>query len=218
RRALALGAVWFALVGAASPRPPEPPPPDLARLIPFAQAPSEKPALATELPLPPAPVELPAFPPAIPAPPAAEKPTAFVQSPRGLDGAAAARSGPRTRHVRHAAVRADAVAARRMGTPRARAVALCARPVGRGRQGMDSGGVAWRAADDRARRPLLARRHARTNRPGRARRDDAAPVHAGRRAPVVPRGRAATGVVGARRRPRAGGRDLVPRVLGQCGE
>jgi len=84
RRALALGAVWFALVGAASPRPPEPPPPDLARLIPFAQAPSEKPALATELPLPPAPVELPAFPPAIPAPPAAEKPTAFVQSPRAL--------------------------------------------------------------------------------------------------------------------------------------
>ena len=84
RRALALGAVWLVLVGAASPRPLQPPPPDLARLIPFAQAPSEKPALTVELPLPPPPVELPAFPPAIPVPPAADKPIAFVQSPRAL--------------------------------------------------------------------------------------------------------------------------------------
>ena len=84
KRALALAAVWFVLTGAASPRPAEPPPPDLARVIPFAQAPSEKPALTIALPLPPPPVELPAFPPAIPIPPAAEKPTAFVQAPRAL--------------------------------------------------------------------------------------------------------------------------------------
>ena len=47
RRALALGAAWILLVGAAAPRPAEPPPPDLARLIPFGQAPSEKPATKT---------------------------------------------------------------------------------------------------------------------------------------------------------------------------
>ncbi|HZF05771.1 MAG TPA: hypothetical protein VE932_15670, partial [Patescibacteria group bacterium] len=83
RRALALAAVWLVLAGA-SPRPADPPPPDLARVIAFAQTPSEKPALTIELPLPPPPVELPAFPPASPAPPAAEKPTAFVQAPRAL--------------------------------------------------------------------------------------------------------------------------------------
>jgi len=36
------------------------------------------------LPLPPPPVDLPAFPPAIPVPPIAERPTAFIQSPRAL--------------------------------------------------------------------------------------------------------------------------------------
>jgi tetratricopeptide (TPR) repeat protein len=84
RRALALGVAWLALVGAAQPRPLEPPPPDLARVIPFAQAPLEKPALTVDLPLPPPPVELPAFPALSPAAPAADKPTAFVAAPRAL--------------------------------------------------------------------------------------------------------------------------------------
>ena len=84
RRVLALAAIWLAITGAATPRPAEPPPPDLARVIPFAAAPSEKPALAIDLPIPPAPVEMPPFPPAIPGAPAAEKPTAFIQSPRTL--------------------------------------------------------------------------------------------------------------------------------------
>jgi TolA-binding protein len=83
RRALALAVVWGLLIGAA-PRPLEPPLPDLARVIPFAQAPSEKPAVVIDLPLPPPPVDLPAFPSAVPTPPAADKPTAFIQSPRAL--------------------------------------------------------------------------------------------------------------------------------------
>ena len=81
-RALALVAVWLALV-AAAPRPLEPPPPDLARLIPFAEAPSEKPALTIDMPLPPPPVDMPAFPPATALPPA-DKPTAFIPAPRAL--------------------------------------------------------------------------------------------------------------------------------------
>jgi len=85
RRALTLGAIWLALAGAAAaPRPLEPPPPDLAPVIPFAEAPAEKPAPVVDLPLPPPPVDLPAFPPAIPVPPIAERPTAFIQSPRAL--------------------------------------------------------------------------------------------------------------------------------------
>jgi len=83
RRALALAVAWGLLIGAA-PRPLEPPLPDLARVIPFAQAPSEKPAVVIDLPLPPPPVDLPAFPSAVPTPPAADKPTAFIQSPRAL--------------------------------------------------------------------------------------------------------------------------------------
>src|SRR5882762_4167897 len=83
RRALALAVVWGLLIGAA-PRPLEPPLPDLARVIPFAQAPSEKPAVVIDLPLPPPPVDLPAFPSAVPTSPAADKPTAFIQSPRAL--------------------------------------------------------------------------------------------------------------------------------------
>ena len=83
RRTLALVAAWVLLVGAAAPRPLDPPPPDLARLIPFAEAPSEKPALTIDMPLPPPPVAMPAFPPAIPLPPA-DKPNAFIPSPRAL--------------------------------------------------------------------------------------------------------------------------------------
>lgn len=84
RRALVLAAIWLALSGAAAPRPLEPPPPDLAPVIPFAEAPAEKPAPVVDLPLPPPPAELPALPPAIPAPPVAERPTAFVPAPRAL--------------------------------------------------------------------------------------------------------------------------------------
>jgi tetratricopeptide (TPR) repeat protein len=85
RRALGLALAWVALVGAApQPRPLEPPPPDLALVIPFAEAPLEKPAIAIELALPPAPVELPAFPPATPIAPIADKPVAFIPSPRAL--------------------------------------------------------------------------------------------------------------------------------------
>ncbi len=47
-------------------------------------APSEKPAVVIDLPLPRPPVDLPAFPSAVPTPPAADKPTAFIQSPRAL--------------------------------------------------------------------------------------------------------------------------------------
>jgi hypothetical protein len=81
---LVLAAAWLALVGAAQPRPLQPPPPDLARVIPFAEAPLSKPVLTVDLPLPPAPAELPAFPPVPPAAPAADKPTAFIQAPRAL--------------------------------------------------------------------------------------------------------------------------------------
>src|SRR5262249_38649950 len=84
RRAVALVAIWLSITGAATPRPLEPPPPDLARVIPFAAAPSEKPHLTIELPIPPAPVELPAFPPTSPMAPVADKPTAFISSPRAL--------------------------------------------------------------------------------------------------------------------------------------
>lgn len=62
-----------------------PPPPDLARLVPFAEAPGEKPPLATAtLPLPPPPADLPPFPLAAFAPPTAEKPTAAVAQPGPL--------------------------------------------------------------------------------------------------------------------------------------
>src|SRR5439155_612582 len=97
-----------------------------------------------------------------------------------LDGAAPARSRPRARHVQHAPGGAHAVAAGRVGSSRPRAVALRARPLGRGGQGVDAAGSAQRAAGDRARRSVLAWRHPRADRPRRARRDDAAPVHAGR--------------------------------------
>jgi tetratricopeptide (TPR) repeat protein len=84
RRALGLAAVWLAITGAATPRPLEPPLPDLARVIQFAAAPSEKPQLTIDVPIPPAPVELPAFPPTSPMAPVADKPTAFIPSPRAL--------------------------------------------------------------------------------------------------------------------------------------
>jgi TolA-binding protein len=82
-RALGLLALWLALVGA-TPRPAEPPAPDLARLVPFANAPLDKPPLVVDLPLPPVPVALPTLPLVAVAPPAAAKPVAFIEAPRKL--------------------------------------------------------------------------------------------------------------------------------------
>ena len=83
RRVLGVLVLSLALVGAA-PRPAEPPGPDLAQLIPFANAPLDKPAVKVELALPPAPVEMPPLPLVSVMPPAAAKPVAFIEAPRTL--------------------------------------------------------------------------------------------------------------------------------------
>ena len=84
RRALAL-VLLAALVAlprlapAATVLPLAPPPPDLTGLVPFAEAPIEKPPVAvTDLPLPPSPSDLPALPLAPIVAPVAAKPTAPV--------------------------------------------------------------------------------------------------------------------------------------------
>ncbi|HEV8474496.1 MAG TPA: tetratricopeptide repeat protein [Methylomirabilota bacterium] len=82
-RALGLLALWLALIGA-TPRPAEPPGPDLSRLVPFANAPLDKPSLAVNVPLPAVPVALPTLPLVGVAPPAAAKPVAFIETPRKL--------------------------------------------------------------------------------------------------------------------------------------
>lgn len=82
-RGLGLLALWLTLA-AATPLPLAPPPPDLAPLLPFAAAPLDKPAVAIDLALPPVPVDLPPLPPVAVVPPAADKPIAFLQSPRTL--------------------------------------------------------------------------------------------------------------------------------------
>ena len=82
-RALGLLALSVALMGA-GPRPPEPPAPDLSRLVPFANAPIDKPPISIELTLPPVPVALPTLPLVAVAPPAAAKPVAFIEAPRSL--------------------------------------------------------------------------------------------------------------------------------------
>jgi TolA-binding protein len=70
---------------AATPLPLTPPPPDLAPLVPFAEAPIDKPPISVTLPpLPPAPDDLPALPPAAVVLPSAEKPVAFIPAPRAL--------------------------------------------------------------------------------------------------------------------------------------
>jgi tetratricopeptide (TPR) repeat protein len=76
---LATLAAWPALAPAATVMPATPPPPDLSALVPFAEAPIEKPPIAVpDLPLPPSPSELPALPLAAIVVPAAAKPTAPV--------------------------------------------------------------------------------------------------------------------------------------------
>ncbi|MEX2148421.1 MAG: tetratricopeptide repeat protein [Candidatus Rokuibacteriota bacterium] len=82
-RAVGLLALWVALT-AATPLPLAPPPPDLAPLLPFAAAPLDKPAIAIDLVLPPVPVDLPPLAPVPVLPPVADKPMAFLQSPRTL--------------------------------------------------------------------------------------------------------------------------------------
>ena len=83
RPALALALVWLGLT-AAGPRPFQPPPPDLAPLVPFVAAPLDKPPVTADAPLPPTPAELPPLPPAALVLPAADKPAAFVHPPRTL--------------------------------------------------------------------------------------------------------------------------------------
>src|SRR5262249_28890798 len=66
---------------AATVQPITPPPPDLSTLVPFAEAPIEKPSVTVaDLPLPPSPSELPALPLAAIVVPAAPKPTAAINS------------------------------------------------------------------------------------------------------------------------------------------
>jgi tetratricopeptide (TPR) repeat protein len=82
-----LGAVAAAPAGAGGQTllPLTPPPPDLARLMPFAEAPGEKPpADAAAPPWPTPPNDLPPFPPAAVAAPTADKPTAAVAPPGAL--------------------------------------------------------------------------------------------------------------------------------------
>lgn len=84
RRLVALGALWLGL-SAAAPLPLEPPPPDLAPLVPWAAAPLDKPPVPLPpVALPAAPVELPPAPPLVPEPPAAPKPMAAIPPPRAL--------------------------------------------------------------------------------------------------------------------------------------
>ncbi len=84
-RGLALAALWLGLT-AATPVPPEPPPPDLTGLVPFVTAPLEKPPIpipALARPVPPA--ELPALPAvAVLIPAAPDKPIAPIRSARTL--------------------------------------------------------------------------------------------------------------------------------------
>ena len=82
-RALGLLGLWLALIGA-TPRPADPPGPDLARLVPFANAPLDKPSVVIDVPLPPVPVALPTLPLVPVAPPAAAKPVAFIEAARTL--------------------------------------------------------------------------------------------------------------------------------------
>jgi tetratricopeptide (TPR) repeat protein len=82
RLLLLLGA-WLTLA-AATPLPLRPPPPDLARLVPFAAAPLDKSPVAVDVAMPPSALHLPPLPPAPLVLPAAEPPGAIPQPPRAL--------------------------------------------------------------------------------------------------------------------------------------
>ena len=80
-RLAVLAFAWLALT-AATPLPLTPPPPDIARLVPFAAAPIDKPAMSTTvIPLPGPPAEVPPVRPAAIVVPAAEKPIAPMTAP-----------------------------------------------------------------------------------------------------------------------------------------
>jgi tetratricopeptide (TPR) repeat protein len=81
RRLAVLALAWLALV-AATPLPLTPPPPDIAALVPFAAAPVDKPAVMAPMPpLPPPPVDLPHVPPARVSVSTSEKPIAPLAAP-----------------------------------------------------------------------------------------------------------------------------------------
>ncbi|MBI2156806.1 MAG: tetratricopeptide repeat protein, partial [Candidatus Rokubacteria bacterium] len=83
--AVALLVLSGAPAAAATVAPLEPPPPDLTRLVPFAEAPVEKPPVAVPEPaLPPSPAALPPVPPAPVAAPPAVRPTAPLAPPGAL--------------------------------------------------------------------------------------------------------------------------------------
>src|SRR5262245_12516244 len=68
-----------------APRPPTPPPPDLARIVPWVAAPLDKPVVEVpRLALPPSPMDIPTVPPATVALPEAQKPTESLPAPRTL--------------------------------------------------------------------------------------------------------------------------------------
>jgi TolA-binding protein len=84
RRIFGLGLLWVLFV-AATPLPLKPPPPDLVSLLPWAQAPLDKPAIALpRLALPPVPAEIPPVALAPLVAPAVPKPMAPLPSPRAL--------------------------------------------------------------------------------------------------------------------------------------
>ena len=83
KRALALAVVWLGLA-AATPRPYQPPPPDLVPLVSFVTAPLDKPPVLADVALPPAPGELPPLPPAAVSIPSADKPVAPLPPVRTL--------------------------------------------------------------------------------------------------------------------------------------
>lgn len=86
RRLSWLPLVWLALVGATpAPLPLTPPPPDLSRLVPFVQAPLDKPAVTIpDVALPAPPATIPTIPPARLALPTADRPVAPLPPPRTL--------------------------------------------------------------------------------------------------------------------------------------
>src|SRR5262245_36653678 len=68
-----------------TPLPPMPPPPDLARIVPWAAAPLDKPVVEIpRLALPPSPMDIPTVPPATVALPEAQKPTESPPAPRTM--------------------------------------------------------------------------------------------------------------------------------------
>ena len=84
-RALGLLGLWLALLGAApAVLPLTPPPPDVRHLVPFAQAPLDKPPVVPDVALPPPPTEMAPLPLARVLLPTATRPMAFLPPTRAL--------------------------------------------------------------------------------------------------------------------------------------